>query len=103
MSSVLNDIKSLLGIEQDYNAFDDELVLYINGAMIDLYELAKIDSLPQITGAGEQWSDFGIDGPHYATFVALKVRLVFDPPQNSFVTRSIEEQVKEAAWRIAVL
>lgn len=36
------------------------------------------------------------------SFVYLKVRLMFDPPQNSFLVDSIEKQISEYEWRITV-
>lgn len=30
----------------------------------------------------------------------MKVRLIFDPPSNSFVVTSYQKLIEEAAWRI---
>lgn len=102
MSSILNDIKELLGLEPDYDAFDKELIPYINGALMELHQLGGGTTMPAIKGPEQEWSDFGIEGDHFATFVAITVRLVFDPPQNSFVVNALEKQRDEYAWRIQV-
>ena len=34
------------------------------------------------------------------TAVHLRVKLVFDPPQNSFLVAAIEKQIVEYEWRI---
>ena len=34
------------------------------------------------------------------TYVYLKVKLVFDPPQSSSVTDSINRQISELEWRM---
>jgi hypothetical protein len=37
------------------------------------------------------------------TFVHLNVRLMFDPPTNSFAVDAIKKQIDEYTWRINVM
>ena len=100
--SILNDIKKALGITEDYTAFDQEIILHINTALM----FAEQIGLPsfRIAGQTETWDQYlnGITKNIEAvkTYLYLQVRLVFDPPANSFVVTAIEKQLQEYAWRI---
>jgi hypothetical protein len=50
-----------------------------------------------------EWEDFTterIDLEGLKTYMYLKVRLVFDPPQSSYLIENIKEQIKELEWRL---
>lgn len=102
--SILNDIKKALGITEDYTAFDQEIILHTNTAIMFAEQLG----LPpfKITGKAETWDQYlaGITKNLEAvkTYLYLQVRLVFDPPANSFVVTAIEKQLQEYAWRINI-
>ena len=58
-----------------------------------------------ITDKNNVWEEFTQgrkDLEIIKSFVYLKVRLMFDPPQNSFLVDSIEKQISEYEWRITV-
>lgn len=106
-NSVLNSIKSLLGISTEDVNFDPELIVYINGA---LSVMTQLGIGPEqgfvITGANEMWTAIledreDIEVVKTATY--LRVRLLFDPPQNSFLVKAIQDQIQELDWRIEVL
>ena len=102
--SILNDIKKALGITEDYTAFDQEIILHTNTAIMFAEQLG----LPpfKITGKTETWDQYlaGTTKNLEAikTYLYLQVRLVFDPPANSFVVTAIEKQLQEYAWRINI-
>ena len=103
MGSILTDIKKLLGITEDYEAFDTDIVIFINGALMSLSQLGACPSGFSITGKDEIWENLGVpinflEG--IKTYIYLKVRLAFDPPTNSFVIDSINKQIHELEWRI---
>nr|DAV98045.1 MAG TPA: hypothetical protein [Caudoviricetes sp.] len=60
----------------------------------------------KITGKTETWDRYltGVTKNLEAvkTYLYLQVRLVFDPPANSFVVTAIEKQLQEYAWRISI-
>lgn len=56
--SILNSTKEALGIEPDDTAFDNELVMHINSALMILYQLGVGDKIFQIAGPNEKWDDF---------------------------------------------
>lgn len=104
--SILNTIKQMVGVEQNYDAFDMDLVVDINSA---LYSLRQLGVGPNegfaISDDTAKWNDFIEDASLLGlvkTYVYLKVRLLFDPPTNSFLTASIEKQISEYEWRLNV-
>ena len=100
--SILESIKKMLGIYPEDTAFDDELVMHINNAIADLTDVGgeKLDFA--ITSNSETWNDF-VDSERLAgqarQYVFCKVRLIFDPPSNSFIVNEIEKAKDEAQWR----
>ena len=104
MTSILTSIKQMHGIaEADIN-FDGELTMFINGALMVMTQLGVGSSKGfSIRDKSATWFDFLGDRDDLDlvfTDVYLRVRLVFDPPQNAFLVASMEKQIKEYDWRI---
>lgn len=104
--SILNSTKKILGMTEDYKAFDPDVTLYINAVFSTLQQLGiGPQGGYQISGADEIWVDFLGGDPRLnsvKTYVYLRVRLLFDPPTSSFALTSMQEQVKELEWRLTV-
>lgn len=106
MESILTCIKQMLGIEENDEAFDKELIIHINSAISVLTQLGVglVDGF-KITGKLEEWIQLTlgrIDIDDIKNYIYFKCRLSFDPPQNSFLVKSLEDQIKELEWRIDV-
>lgn len=105
MDSILTSIKKLLGLSEDYEYFNQDIIMYINSVLVN--NLMQMGIGPakgfKITGKQEIWDDF-IEDPIIAesvkTYIYLKVRLAFDPPSNSSHISSIERQIAELEWRL---
>lgn len=105
IESILDSIKQLLGIEAEDTNFDNELIIYINGALMIINQLGVGPSGYSITSSTNTWSEFIIDRANLELVkpaVYLRVRLIFDPPQNSFLVAAIKEQITEYDWRIEI-
>jgi len=105
MVSILDSIKQLLGIDLNDTSFDKELIMHINGALMIINQLGVGPEFYSITDKNNVWEEFTQgrkDLEIIKSFVYLKVRLMFDPPQNSFLVDSIEKQISEYEWRITV-
>lgn len=106
VDSILDSIKHMLGIDSSDTNFDRELIIYINGALMVINQLGVgPDDGYAITGKENTWDKFLLDRKDLElvkTNVYLRVRLVFDPPQNSFLVSSIKEQITEYDWRIEI-
>ena len=104
--SILTTIKKLLGIAEDDTSFDTDVIININMALNVLLQLGVgPENGFSITGNIETWSDYIDDMSKLEmvkTYIYLKVKLIFDPPQSSRVIESIENQIKELEWRANV-
>lgn len=104
-NSILLTVKKMLGISEEYHPFDIDIIVNINSVFLSLNQLGVGPSAPfQITGEDEIWTDF-IDPavmPGIQTYVYLKVRLLFDPPTNSFLVDNIQKQISELEFRMSV-
>lgn len=106
LESILTSIKKLLGITEDYEHFDGELSIHINSVFAILNQLGVgPESGFTISDKSAVWSDFWGDDKtleFVKSFVYLKVRLLFDPPQSSAVIEAFNRQASELEWRILV-
>lgn len=106
MESILTSIKKLLGIAEEHDQFDVDIILHINSALMTLRQLGVG---PQdgymITGDIETWYDYLGDTKmleQVKTYVYLKVKMVFDSPTNSFVLDAMNRQAQEYEFRLNV-
>jgi tryptophanyl-tRNA synthetase len=104
--SILMSIKNMLNVEDDDPAFDTQIGMAINGVFMTLNQLGiGPDEGFAITEANTTWSDFSDDKTLIESvkmYVALKVRMIFDPPASSIVADSINSQIHELEWRLNV-
>lgn len=104
MSSILNDVKHKIGPSEAYDYFDRDIIDAINTAFGILTQLGVGPSEGfKIEDSSTEWSDFVTDtviADLVSTYVYIKVRLVFDPPNSSFVLSSLKEQAQELEQRI---
>lgn len=105
--SIFLTVKKMLGIAEEYKAFDLDLVVNINSTFLSLCQLGVGPRFPfSISGEAETWSDLLgeqeaiVQG--VATWVFLKTRLVFDPPTQGFLVEEIHKQIDELEWRLNV-
>lgn len=106
MESILTSIKKLLGIDEDYKHFDQDLIMHINSVLMILTQLGVGPSTGfSIVDETATWEDFlGID-PRFESvksYIYLKVRLLFDPPQSSALIESTNKLISELEWRLFV-
>ena len=104
IDSILGSVKQMLGIDNSDKSFDNELIMHTNGALMIMTQLGVGPSGGfMITSASEEWTDLLGDRTDLNlvfTDTYLRVRLIFDPPQNSFLVTAIEKQIAEYDWRI---
>lgn len=103
--SILTSIKKLLGITEDYEHFDADLIIHINSVFMILMQLGlgPKDGF-SISDKTAVWSDFlgeniaWLDGTK--SYVYMKVRLLFDPPQSGTHMNSMEKLCDEFEYRL---
>ena len=106
MDSILTSIKKILGITEDYHHFDSDLIVHINSVFSILTQLGVGPANGfSILDENDTWDDFITDRSTIEmikSYMALKVRLMFDPPLSSSVTDSFNRLVNEFEWRLNV-
>lgn len=106
MESILTSIKKLLGITEEYTHFDSDLIMHINSVFMILTQLGVGPSEGFfITDKDTNWDDFipsGANMESVKSYVYLKVKLLFDPPQSSAVMESMNRMISELEWRLNV-
>ena len=107
MDSILTSVKKIIGISEEDESFDTDLIMHINSVLMILNQLGvgPEDGF-SITDKSAVWTDVIGDNKlieAIKTFVGLKVRLIFDPPTSSAVLDSINKTISELEWRINVM
>jgi len=106
MESILNSIKKMLGIAEDYDVFDTDIIIDINSVLSILTQLGVGPKTGfSISDASETWDMFIPEDPRLndvKTYMYMKVRLLFDPPTSSAAISSMEKLISEFEWRLNV-
>lgn len=104
--SILTSTKKVLGIDENYTAFDIDVIMHINTVLNTLTDLGiGPEEGFMIEDKAAKWSDFIGDNKTLnavKTYVCFRVRLAFDPPPTSFAIASLEKQAEELEWRLNV-
>lgn len=104
MESILTSIKLLLGIKEEYEYFDDQLIMHINSVFFILTQLGVGPSEGfSIEDKFATWNEFLPDEQNLEavkSYIHLKVKLLFDPPMSTAVTESINRLISELEFRL---
>lgn len=103
--SILTSIKKLLGIPEDYDPFDTDIIMHINTVFFSLNQIGIGTSGFTISDKTTTWEDYLPEVTNLEavkSYIYLKVRLLFDPPTSSVITDSINRQINELEWRLNV-
>ena len=107
MDSILTTIKKMLGITEEYTQFDTDITIHINSIISILSQIGVGPATGFIvvdkTNKWSDWLSTSTDLESVKTYIYLRVRLIFDPPTNSAVTKSYEQTIKELEWRLLTL
>jgi len=102
--SILASIKKMLGIEADYTPFDTDIIVLINSAFMTLHQLGvgpkEGFSIKDYTSI---WKDFitnNILMNSVQEYIYMKVKMIFDPPGNSFVMEAMKQRCQEYEVRL---
>ena len=103
-TSILTSIKKLIGLDADYTAFDEDIIIFINTALMTLQQYGVVGKEGFIiTDASSTWSDALIADKNLEAakqYVYLQVKMVFDPPSSSFVMDSYQRTCEMLEWRL---
>ena len=103
-TSILVTIKKMLGLDMNYDAFDPEVITHINTALMTLQQLGVGPEEGMfITGISETWDSFFASEKMLEaakSYIYIRVKMVFDPPTNSFVMDSLQKTSDMLEWRL---
>lgn len=107
MNSILNSVKKLIGLTEEYRQFDEDLIIHINSVFSILYQLGVGKEPFSITDERDQWEDFmntedDMNIQDVKSYVYFRTKLMFDPPTNSVLMEAINKQIAELEWRLNV-
>ena len=106
MESILTSIKKLLGITEEYEQFDADIIMHINSVFMILNQLGVGPSEGfSIKDKTDTWNEFvpvGTNLEAIKSYTYLRVKLLFDPPQSSSVMESMNRIISELEWRLNV-
>lgn len=104
MESILTSIKKLLGIAEEYEHFDVDLIMHINSVFLNLTQLGVGPETGfSIEDETAEWTEFIGDSVQLQavkSYIYMKVKLLFDPPLSSAVIDSTNRIISELEWRL---
>jgi hypothetical protein len=105
--SILTSVKKVLGIAPEYLVFDQDVIIHINTALSTLTQLGVGPATGfTVDDVDDEWDDFVDPADHQynavKSYVFLRVRMLFDPPQTSYLINAQTDQIKELEWRLNV-
>ena len=106
-TSILNDVKKQIGIALSNTDFDQDLIIHINTVLFILWQMGILNDDYQISSNADTWSKILLNPDQIVlsalkTWVALKTKLIFDPPTSSVLTQAINANIDELTWRIYI-
>ena len=106
MESILTSIKKLLGITEEYEHFDQDIIMHINSVFMILTQMGVgPEEGFTISDSTTTWNEFTNDDKKIEavkSYVYLKVRLLFDPPASSVLMEQYKESIKELEFRLGI-
>lgn len=104
--SILMTIRKLVCGDPYADHFDTDLLVHINACFSILNQLgAGPEKGFVVTDETQNWSDYTADSTVLnlvKTYIALKVRLIFDPPLTSSVLEAMNKEISQLEWRLNV-
>lgn len=105
--SILLSVKKMLGLTEEYDAFDLDIITHINSVFTILTQIGVGPSNGfMIEDKTAIWTNFIKDMSIYQlvkSYMVLKVRLLFDPPMSSAVLECYKTQANEYEWRLKTM
>lgn len=103
--SILTSIKKLLGLAEEYDAFDADILMHINSVIMILRQMGVgPDAGFVVENNTATWTDYlGNNVTQFSSiksYIFLKVRQLFDPATNGAVTEATNNLIKELEYRL---
>lgn len=106
--SILISTKKVLNVGADDESFDQDIITHINSAFSNLHQLGLG---PQegftIEDDTPEWDDLTLATDALTnlvkTYIFLRVRRIFDPPQLPHLLQALDRQIEEHEFRLNVM
>ena len=100
--SILKSVRLACDVGEDDNSFDGQLIPLTNTFLFRVAQIGLGEPGFTITGEDENWGDFiWFTYDDYAavrSYIGIRVKLIFDPPDNSALLSALKEEAKELEW-----
>lgn len=103
MDSILDSIKKLLGISEDYTVFDDDIIIHVNSVFSILHQMGFPSY--SIEANDETWDEYvglidgDVDVNDVRSYVFFKTKMMFDPPSGA-AAEAYNNLIGELEWRL---
>ena len=102
--SILTSIKKLMGLTEEYDAFDQDILILINSVLFELEQIGvKAKDGFTLSDKTAVWSDYSDDDRllnALKPYIYMKTKLMFDPPTSSGALDSMNRIIDRFEWRI---
>ena len=102
--SILADVRSACNLEVNDDSFDRQLIPLINANIMMAHQFGVGPSAFAISDVNATWADWlgehGSDLMAVKTWLGFKTLLAFDPPDNSTVFKSYQDQIDKMEWML---
>ena len=102
--SILTSIKKLMGLTEEYDAFDQDILILINSVLFELEQIGvKAKDGFSLTDKTVVWSDYSDDDRLLnilKPYIYMKTKVTFDPPTSSGALDSMNRIIDRFEWRI---
>ena len=102
--SILTSIKKLMGLTEEYDAFDQDILILINSVLFELEQIGvKAKEGFILSDKTAVWSDYSDDDRllnALKPYIYMKTKLTFDPPTSSGALDSMNRIIDRFEWRI---
>lgn len=106
MESILTSIKKFLGIAEEYDHFDPDIIMHINSVFADLWQMGVGPHADfMIEDDMTTWEEFLQGSGKFnavKSYIELRVKLLFDPPSSSAVIEAYKREIDKWEWRLNV-
>lgn len=107
-NSILSSVKKLIGILEDDDSFDLDIMLNINAALSTLYQLGVLSKPYSVTSKDDTYSDLIPDDREdvinqIKMYLYYKTRLGFDSSTiSASVMDSLKQMIEESEYRLMI-
>ena len=101
-SSILLDVREMCDVSLDVDSFDGQLIPLINSFLFRSAQFGVGKKGFMVKNTSQTWKEFLGDQATYLapikSYIGIRVKLVFDPPESSALLTALHEEARELEW-----